>query len=215
MPDRGTPFFLSYARAGDGSAQPGTAKASDELAERLYYDLRENVGQLIALPTGSDYGFMDIGMRGGTDWPREIMRALGTCQVFVALLSVPYLSRDWCGREWYAFSQRSTMRLPGGRSSSHQGCIIPVRWAPLQAPLPPLISDDMFFAPASAPERDLPELYRQDGLFGLLRMGREDYYQIAVWQLAKLIAHVYHTLHLDHRSFAPEDLKNIFGEPSP
>ena len=48
---RGIPFLLSYARANANSAQPGAARHSDQMAERLFYDLTENLGQLIVLPT--------------------------------------------------------------------------------------------------------------------------------------------------------------------
>src|SRR5258708_37214738 len=56
---RGIPFLLSYARANANSAQPGAARHSDQMAERLFYDLTENLGQLIVLPTGAAYAFFD------------------------------------------------------------------------------------------------------------------------------------------------------------
>lgn len=214
VPVRGTPFFLSYARAREGSAHPGTARSPDLIAERLYDDLRENLGQLIALPTGADIGFIDRGMWGGTNWPSELAHEMGTCQVLVALVSAPYLSSEWCGREWYAFTNRVTRPLPGGQASGHQGCVIPVRWAPVEFGSTP-VSEDMFFSPDSAPEPDLPELYRQNGVFGILRMGLEDHYQIIAWQLSMLIAKVYHSLYLEPRNFRPEDLKSAFEPGAP
>jgi hypothetical protein len=215
MPGRGTPFFLSYARADDGSAHPGTARSPDQMAERLFDDLRENLGQLIALPTGADIGFIDKRIRGGTNWPPDLAREVGTCRVLVALVSAPYLSSEWCGKEWYAFTQRATRRLPGKQVSDHQGCLIPVRWAPVEFGLPSVVADDMFFTPDSTPEPDLPELYRQNGIFGLLRMGLEDYYQILAWQLSMLISRVYHSLYLEPENFAPEDLRNAFEAGAP
>ena len=210
VPVRGTPFFLSYARARDGSAHPGTARSPDLIAERLFDDLRENLGQLIALPTGADIGFIDRGMWGGTKWPAELAREVGTCQVLVALVSAPYMGSEWCGKEWYAFTNRVPRQLPGAQASNHHGCVIPVRWAPVELGMPSPLREDMFFTPDSAPEPDLPELYRQNGIFGILRMGLEDYYQIIAWQLSMLISKVYYSLHLEPRNFGPEDLKNAF-----
>jgi hypothetical protein len=184
------------------------------MTERLYIDLRVNLSQLISLPTGSDIGFMDVGMQGGTLWNPELLRELGSCQVLIALLSAPYLNSPWCGMEWHAFSQRTAKRLPGAKAANHQGCIIPVRWAPIESPLPTPVSDDMFFTPTTTPDPDLPELYRMNGVFGLLRMRRDDYYQIVAWQLSMLISRVYHALHLEHRSFEPGDLQNVFRGPS-
>ncbi|MBR7833238.1 toll/interleukin-1 receptor domain-containing protein [Actinospica durhamensis] len=45
-------------------------------------------------------------MRSGRDWEREILRAVGSCQVFVDLRSNPYSHSPWCGREWTAFTRR-------------------------------------------------------------------------------------------------------------
>jgi hypothetical protein len=214
VPVRGVPFFLSYAHATSGSARPGAASKPDQLAERLFYDLTEHLDQLIAPPTGMDIGFMDRGMWGGTKWPDELADALSTGQVMVALLSPRYLASSWCGKEWYAFRERSARRLPGARTPRSQKCVIPVHWVPCS--VPEAIGEDMIFSPDRTPDPDLPELYRQNGVYGLLTMGQEDKYQIITWQLSKLISNVYHGLHLEHRKYRQEDLVNIFdgGVPS-
>ncbi len=98
MPDHRTPFFLSYARARESPGHPGRAHISDQLAEQFFFDLEEDVGQLISRETGADIGFMDIGMQPGTHWADALLHAAGTCQVLIPLISAPYLYRDWCGK---------------------------------------------------------------------------------------------------------------------
>lgn len=182
------------------------------MATRFFSDLSENLGQLIARPAGSDLGFMDTGMQGGTSWVNELLHAMGTCQVLIALLSAPYLSSEWCGKEWYAFSQRTSQALPGTGTSFRQGHIIPVAWAPVPFPLPAPVNEGMIFSPTSTPDRDLPREYKAQGIYGLLRMGREDSYRIVTWQLAMLIAKIYHNQRLSFREFKLEDLRNVFDE---
>jgi hypothetical protein len=210
--DRGTPFFLSYAHADGNTSNPGVARLSDQMAEQFYYDLTQDVAQLISLPTGSDIGFMDVaGLRGGMDWTPELMLALGTCQVLVALVSAPYLSSRWCGMEWDAFSRRRIDQLPGAKPSPNQRCIIPVWWAPVRGALPSPIRQDMIFSPPrSRPLPDLPELYRRHGIFGLVRQGERDCYSAIVWHLARLIEDLYSCQHVRHRKFRPGSLRNVF-----
>ena len=85
----------------------------DEHVEEFFHDLAENVGQLISLRADVPAGFMDQEMRGGMQWTDELLHAVGTCQVLVALLSARYLKSDWCTMEWHAFSQRTVRRLEG------------------------------------------------------------------------------------------------------
>ncbi len=215
VPDHGTPFFLSYARVRGGSGNPGVAHPSDQLAERFYFDLSENVAQLIVRKTGAEIGYMDTEVQGGVQWVDELLHAAGTCQVLIALLSAPYLSREWCGREWCAFSQRRVQRLPGKGVPLHQQHIIPLRWAPLPFKLPSPVSEDMIFAPAGHPDPELPAQYKVNGVYGLMRMGREDSYQIIVWQLAMHISKIYYHQRLRTRRFKLQDLHNAFQEATP
>jgi len=206
-----TPFFLSYAHAEEGSLTAGAAHHSDLMAEQFFSDLSEDVGQLISLTMGAEIGFMDVGMRGGMQWTDELLHALGTCQVLIPLLSAPYLRSEWCGKEWYAFSRRSVNKREGRNATPRQGCIIPVIWAPFPyALLPSPVSEDMIFMPTSKPDSQLPAQYRENGIFGLLRMGREDSYHIIVWQLAMHVSKVYHSQQVEPQVFRLEDLHNIF-----
>ena len=211
-----TPFFVSYAHAHANPGGPGGARSPDQLAEKFYNDLFVEVAQLIHVPRGSDRGFIDVvGLEPGVHWNDELRRALGCCQVLVGLLSMPYLNSEWCGKEWHAFSLRDKDRVAGMETSPHQGCIIPVRWAPLPFDPPAVVRDETIFTPQRSPDPDLPELYRQEGIFGLLLMGREDSYHIIVWQLAKRIQKVYYSLRVRHREFGPEELKNVFLGSAP
>lgn len=205
-----TPFFVSYARARDGSSNPDVLHFSDQMTRKFFADLAENVGQLISMSAGADVGYMDVGMQGGVNWPDELLHAAGTCQVLIALLSAPYLSSEWCGKEWCAFSRRTRQSFPGVPATPRQGHIIPVIWAPLQFAGPPPVSKEMFFLPTSHPNPDLPAEYRKNGIFGLLRMGQSDSYQIIVWQLAMLISKVYHSQRLRTRRFQLDDLNDCF-----
>ena len=125
---------------------------------------------------------MDRTMRGGIRWSDELLHALGTCQVLVALVSASYLSSDWCGMEWHAFSMRTVRRLgqvplPGRvRRPGDLGA------RTSEAALPPQISAGMFFMPDSNPEAEVLSQYRKNGIFGLLRMQRQASYQIVVWR---------------------------------
>lgn len=213
--DHGSPFFLSYAHGGEGSTSAGDP---DRHVEKFFHNLAYNVGQLTNLPAGVPAGFMDRELRGGMWWTPELMRAAGTCQVLIALLSARYLSSKWCRIEWHAFSQRTVRERQGGNAFANQSCIIPVLWAPLPRPevamLPAHIRDRQIFTPGSEPSPRVPGHYRENGVFGMMQMGRpRNSYQIVSWQLAKLIASIYHSQWTEHRFFElPELCRGIRGD---
>ena len=140
------PFFISYAHAGPDS---------NNAAERFYHELRGDLQTLVGVPVGTSMGFFDAeGLRTGVRWRDELTDALGTCQVLVALLSVPYLDSAWCGKEWHAFNLRERELLPGANGFKNQGPIIPIRWAPIPFDLPPVVKDEaQFFKPQKRTER--------------------------------------------------------------
>ena len=74
------------------------------------------------------------------------------------------------------------------------------------------MKEELIFSPTGTPDRGLPGEYAAHGLYGLLRMGREDSYQIITWQLAVTVAKVYSNLQLKFREFKVEDLRNVFNE---
>ncbi len=198
------PFFMSYAHAGPDSNQA---------AERFYKGLRGDLLTLVGLPVGTDMGFFDTeGLQPAVRWRDELADALGSCQVLVALLSVPYLKSDWCGKEWHAFTLREREPRPGVELPQNQGAIIPVRWAPIPFPLPSVVQDEVqIFRPQSTPSLpDLPQLYEKEGVFGLLRMNQGEAFDLIAWDLAKCIQRIYYSQQLKRRSFVAEDLRNIF-----
>jgi TIR domain len=208
-----TPFFLSYPRTDAKSGGRGGARSSDQLVGRFFDELCAEVAPLVHLQYGSDMGFMDVeGLPGGMNWHPELMRALGTCQVLVSLLSAPYLMSEWCGKEWHAFTLRNRTTQQGAHASPYQGCIIPVLWAPIAFEVPAVVKDhvNIFSPKPTRRDPDLPRLYRQRGIFGLMRAREEDAVIEIVWQLAQLIQNIYYGQRLETRAFEPHELINIF-----
>jgi TIR domain len=204
------PFFISYAHAGPDS---------NNAAERFYYELRGDLQTLVRRPVGTSMGFFDAeGLRTGVRWRDELTDALGQCQVLVALLSVPYLDSEWCGKEWHAFTLREREPLPGVTGFRNQGPIIPIRWAPIPFDLPPVVKDEaQFFKPQSGKDQqsvrvqqDLAERYEEEGIFGLLRKGQIDAFRSVVWDLAKSIQQIYYNQLLKPREINPGQLRNVF-----
>lgn len=203
----GPPFFLSYARTVERSRGTARVPGPDRRVEDFFHDLAENVGQLIHLPADVPAGFMDQEMRGGMQWTDELLYAVGTCQVLVALLSAPYLKSEWCRMEWHAFDQRTVTKVKGAQASPRQGCIIPVRWAPFHDEVPPHIGKRLIFSPDRDPEPKTPDHYLKYGVLGLMTMGMlRDSYEIVAWQLSTHIAHIFHSQRTQARGFQLAEL---------
>jgi hypothetical protein len=198
------PFFLSYAHAG---------LDSNRAAKRFYNELRGDLQTLVGLPVGAEMGFFDSnGLGPAVLWPQELADALGTCQVLVSLLSVPYLNSDWCGKEWHAFTLREREPRPGASRFQNQGSIIPVRWAPIPFDLPSVVQGEVqLFTPQGTQHQpDLPELYEKEGAFGLLRTNQEEAFRSVIWDLAKSIQQIYYSTLLKPKEFTPGVLRNVF-----
>lgn len=182
--DPGAPvFFMSYWRPKRPSRFAGPPREPTVHVRRFFDDLTADVNDLIGSVPGYDPGFLDVAGSGGTAWRNRLLRAVGTCQVFVCLLSRPYVtSSPWCAREWDAFSQRRVVpRTPDVDPA--QTAIVPVLWTPVQGRLPRVIADvDPFRPPGLEPE--INALYQENGLLGLLKTGKEQAYQTIVWKLA-------------------------------
>jgi hypothetical protein len=203
-------FFLSYVHS--QGRQVGPPQEPNQRFVRFFDDLSENVAQLIDRPTGSDPGFMDRTLAGGARWTNELLDALGGCQVFVALLSAPYLSSEWCAKEWHAFSQRKVV-LHKGEGGRHQSAIIPVVWAPLRHKrVPAAVGAVQRFSPAGLSDSDIQARYEANGIYGLLRTGQEAAYQAVVWSLALQIADIHYAYWVEPRKLAENELRNIFQE---
>ena len=206
-PDPHTPFFISYAHTGP---------ESDEMAKRFYHLLRGHIQTLVHVPVGTALGFFDQdGIDPAVLWDKELAQALGTCQVLVALLCPPYLNREWCGKEWHAFTMRKADRLPGADGSPNLSPILAVRWAPIPFALPEEVGRPQFFTPANTNKQpDLAKSYEEDGVYRLLE-DDEVAARTIIWQLAKRIQKMYYSQRLRPRAFNQDDLRNVFesGEP--
>jgi hypothetical protein len=196
-------FFLSYAHSTQGQQSRFI---------RFFEDLSENVAELVSRSAGSDPGYMDRSMGGGNRWAPELLEAIGTCQVFVALLSAPYFKSTWCSMEWFAFSQRRVIRYSGD-GTEHQTAVVPVVWA---APLPhgqapAVVLDVQLFSPSGLPNADIAGQYQAEGVVGLLQT-QVELYQAVVWRLAQRIASIYYSYRVEPRVFRQQELRDIFRE---
>jgi hypothetical protein len=205
-------FFLSYAH----SLVTGQARSKNQGRNRrfvrFFEDLSENVAELVSRTAGSDPGYMDqSSIAAGRRWTPELLRALGTCQVFVALLSPIYIDSAWCSLEWHAFSRRQVTSYPD-RAISNETAIIPVIWAPVREPdVPRKIQDVQWFYPLAMPETDKAASYEGDGVVGLLQID-EIAYQAVVWRLAQRIAEIHYTHRVEPRTIQIGKLRNVFKE---
>jgi hypothetical protein len=201
-PDQQTPFFISYAHTGP---------KSDAMAKRLYHALLGHIQTLVHVPVGTALGFFDQdGIDPGVVWDEELAQALGTCQVLVALLCPPYLNREWCGKEWHAFTLREKKPRPGGGVSPNLSPILPVRWAPIPYAMPEVVTRPQFFTPMNTTKQpNLSKAYEEDGVYRLLE-GDKDASGTIIWQLAKRIQEIYYSQQLLPRAFRQDDLRNVF-----
>ena len=202
-------FFLSY-RHGHRISH-GLPHDMNRHFAKFFTDLSENVAELVSLPIGIDPGFMDRSIDSGKRWTNELLEALGTCQIFVSLLSGPYFTSPWCGMEWCAFTQRNVHSRATGRLSG-ETAIVPVVWA---APLPDdrmpeVVKDVQRFSPSRLPDTDINAQYEADGIYGLSQIRSDLAYQAVVWRLAQRIAELRYTHWVEPQVLARSELRDIF-----
>ncbi|MEV4756103.1 TIR-like protein FxsC [Micromonospora sp. NPDC049559] len=180
-------FFLSYAVVKPPRRSTVGPRDPNANVLELFAELSVHVNHLVSRPTGADPGFMDRTMRGGERWNAELLEAVGTCQVFVALLSPAYLDSEWCAMEWDAFASRKVHKRDEN-SSDRESCILPVSWSPMDsAPLPDSTGLIQRFSPEGTPDDSIVPQYQQEGLYGLLSMRQEVTHGVIVWKLAQRI----------------------------
>jgi hypothetical protein len=194
-------FFLSYAHVG---------ATRDEVA-RFFEDLSTDVNELIGRAVGADPGFMDTIMVGGERWTPELLRAAGTCQVFVPLVSASLVTSQWCGMEWDAFACRQRVRRVD-RSPDHATGIVPIRWSPTElSDMPAVVQKIQWFSPGRLPDPKLPALYEQAGVYGLLKLGLDREYRAVVWWLAQHVVAIFRSHWVFPRvPSSPDELRNVF-----
>lgn len=194
---RAPTFFLSYARefVPRRSVAPPTPRSR---VQRFFAALNEHVGELLPPPPGCDAGFMDRTMAGGARWESQILQAVGTCRVFIALVAPRYVEgSEWCAMEWDAFSRRLTVPVDPSQPSQSTA-ILPVRWLPTSGDLPPAIAKLHMFSPPGL-KASFRALYEQHGLYGLLSQDRfhRDVCWNIVWMLALEVRNLAQSLHVE------------------
>jgi hypothetical protein len=204
-------FYLSYAHSADVRVRSERKHGQDERFLKVFEDISLNVAELVTRPAGADPGYMDSSPIPDTSrWSAELLTAIGSCQVFVALLSPRYFVSHWCGMEWHAFSQRRVYRQSDGSATSRT-TIIPVIWAPIRdSEVPPTVDEIQRFSPRDIADAPIAEQYKREGLIGLLQLGNAIAYQTVVWRIAQRIAEFHYTYRVDPRQFKLDELVNVF-----
>jgi hypothetical protein len=209
-------FFVSYWRPKPPLHGVGPARAANRFVTRFFDDLTADVNDLIGPVPGRDPGFLDVAGDGGERWERRLLRAAGTCQVFICLLSAPYLFHSpWCAREWDLFTRRR-VTARGDGADPDLTAVVPVLWTPISTAVPRAVADVNVFVPTGLPRAEFAAAYLAEGLLGLLKTDQEAVYQATVWKLARHIVRIrqdyrVEPLHLDNA----KDLRTTFerGEP--
>jgi len=207
-------FFVSHALQALGRREKDARRERSQSLLQFFDDLSENVADLVALPTGRDPGFLEGTIPGGSRWTDELLRAVGTCQAFVALLSPQYFASAWCGMEWNAFSLREVVpRAQASKGPGHQSGIVAVNWTPVQEKqIPRVVNAVQQFSPEGLPDPDIARQYRSEGVLGLLRLGQNAAYEAVVWRLAQHIADNYFNYQVKPRILRRSDLRDAFQE---
>jgi FxsC-like protein len=152
-------FFLSYAHESRGGVRDDEAEVAYWVGE-FFRDLSLSVEQRAGLLKGVSPGFMDRERRAGNDWPTGVVRALGTCRVFVPLYSSRYFADEHCGKEWNYFVRR--MSDP----TTQEAAIVPGIWDPVQPGMLPLAARAPQFRHRGS------EAYEAHGFYGIMKPSR-------------------------------------------
>jgi hypothetical protein len=197
-------FFLSYART--------AGEVPDTFVRQLFADLEQHLRQLLNSLPGQSLGFMDMTMRGGELWERRVLRAAGTSQVFIALLSNRFLNgSSWCATEWDVFARRE-IKPRATAYSVDETAILPVLWAPITEPIPDLVEAVQRFTPQRLPNPGYAESFEAWGIYGLQTQDPEAYRSI-VWSLALRIQSMFAAQYVEPSVPAnTEGLRKTFGE---
>lgn len=184
-------FFVSYAR---NHVQANVEGKTPVL--RLYDDLSSHIGEFIKIRPGRQPGFVDRGMPSGDRWPGRLAESVGTCQVFVPLVSAPYTESDWCERELTGFRRREVKRIRD-RLPDHGTAVLPVLWTPLmdEEDWPETLTDVQRFS-VEMQNAELHRRYVEQGLFLLMHTDAKDYQAVVAW-LAYRIVQIYSSYHVE------------------
>ncbi|GAA2243064.1 hypothetical protein GCM10010368_04870 [Streptomyces roseiscleroticus] len=118
-----------------------------------------------------DIGYQYMGMRVATEWRKELTDALGSCKVFLAMISPRYFANDFCGKEWWVFAERQRMHIESTPCSESPQFIIPVMWEKCRlegaAAIPKVASDIWAHDPA------LGRVYAERGLRQMVQLKKK------------------------------------------
>lgn len=206
-------FFVSHATVHDHADGP---KEPNTVFSEFVRALNEDLNHMMARRAGANPGFIDRGLRAGSNWEREILRAIGTCQVLVALISEPFSTSAWCGMEWDAFTRRRTWRRSDSSQMEDSPCVLPVLWTvSSEDSYPQRIRKPQWFQPRPTRHSPLDQLYLSEGIYGMYRTDY-DAYRSTVWRIAQEIQRLVSDYWVE--SLIPPDstsLINVFaGEDS-
>lgn len=185
-PPAGPAFFFSYSRV---PARAG-GDPTDPIAEQreFFDDLNHAVNQLLPIPAGDPIGFMDTELEAGVKWSDELLRNLSSATVFVALISARYVNLSkWCPMEWDYFARRAVTEKASRKRRPNGTTILPVIWAPVDGPNPPIVDEIQLFMPrltAVLPRHRT--LYLEEGVLGMRKYHEgQGAYDAFVWSLAR------------------------------
>jgi hypothetical protein len=171
---RGPAFMFSYARPSRSTSMGPVEKLLGDLNHELGYYVK---GYTEALPGGFDQD-----MPLGVPWKRKLSRMLAESETLIPLISRPFLASEWCGKEWWVFSQRKvTVRPPLEPGDT---AIVPVIWVPVaESEMHPLVRNLQY------DNSTMPASYGRHGLLALSRgaAGRPGDYEAAVNRIAKRV----------------------------
>ncbi|MFC1409355.1 TIR-like protein FxsC [Streptacidiphilus sp. N1-12] len=196
--DGGPSFFVSYARPPGAPSQDDASPIGD-----LVQDLNFEIGQHVRRESRAGPGVSDREIPLGDDWGLYISQMLAEAHVLVALVSAPYLDSEWCGKEWWVFSQRAVHARPP--LSPKTSAILPVLWAPL-----PPSRGNALVQRYQYTNAGMPGAYAKEGLLALSRQaGKRDSYHQVVNRIARRVSDL-----LVHTTVEPGRMVNLESAPS-
>jgi hypothetical protein len=190
IPEGSPLFFVSYPRSRLRTSRTTAQGNADRYVQEFFEALSDHVRELVGRSTGADPGFLDQSMDGGRQWEPDMLRAVGSCQVFIPLISPSLFESDWCGKEWDAFAKRTVINRKT-KKSDEESAIVPVTWLPTKEADPEIVQRIHRFEPKRLPDPDTRDLYWSEGIYGLRVIQEDRHYQIAVWHLAQRIRDIY------------------------
>ncbi|MEU8266778.1 TIR-like protein FxsC [Sphaerisporangium sp. NPDC049002] len=171
-------FFLSY--------EPTPKYGPDDMGDpdmwvvSFFEKLCAVVSESVGLPLAA-VGHLDR-ERPRTGWSARTATALETCKVFVPLYTPRYFASERCGREWSVFARRIERSVG---EFEPMNAIVPVLWVPTPLPKLPTATEPVKFESSA-----LGETYQRLGLYGIMRTGLRDEYEISLRRLAQRIVEV-------------------------